>query len=341
MFDSGLNEIKTLLSSFLGEPKIYDNNPQVQFCCPCCAERKGVESDNKYNLECNIEKGLYHCWVCGESDYMSGKISGLIKKYGNSEILSRYYSIVKEIRESSLYDIYGNGKFNDDFVDDYNDVTLPIDFKPIIKTNKYALPAYEYLIKRGLNDFFIKTYNIGYIGWSSDYTLRNRIVVPSYNQYGELNYWVARDYTDNSKRIRYKNPDVKKTEFIFNEKHINWYDNITLVEGVFDHIVTPNSIPLLGKSLKSDYVLYDALVRKAKANVNIFLDDDAIDDAINIYKKLNGTVLKDRVRLIKSPKGYDPSNIYEKYGVRGILHILRKAEKIDEFDLQFKNHLFY
>lgn len=334
MFEEGITELRELLSTFLGKPKNEDcANGQIQFCCPCCAERKGVESDNKFNLECNVEKGVYKCWVCGDSDGMRGKISSLIKKYGNQDILSRYHSIIKNIKESSLYTLYGQDKFNDDFVDDFNIITLPDGFKYLSRDDKYAQKAYEYLEKRGLNDYFIKTYNIGYIGWSKDYNLSNRIIIPSYNQYGDLNYWVGRDYSGKPNRMRYKNPNVKKTEFVFNENLVNWYDNVTLVEGVFDHMVVPNSIPLLGKVLKKDYVLYDALIRNAKADVNIFLDDDATEDAVKIYKLLNSSVLKDRIRIIKCPYGYDASSIYEKFGVKGIIHMLRKAEKISEFDL--------
>ena len=222
MFENGINEIKTLLSTFLGEPKVFDSNPQVQFCCPCCAERKGVDSDRRYNLEINIEKGIYKCWVCCDTDGMSGKISNLIKKYGNSQILSEYYQIIKNIKESSLYVLYGTDKFNDDFIDDYNEVSLPSNFKFINKNDKYSREAYEYLIKRGLNDYFIETYKIGYVGWSDEIIMRNRIVIPSYNEYGELNYWVGRDYRSNS-LMRYKNPKIEKKNFIFNEKLVNWY----------------------------------------------------------------------------------------------------------------------
>lgn len=335
MFDEGINDIRHLLSSFLGESKSSDGNPQVQFCCPCCAERKGVVSDHKYNLECNIEKGVYKCWVCGETDGMRGKISQLIKKYGNAEILSEYYRIIKDIKESSLYSLYGNDKFNDDFIDDFNILTLPKGYKPISYDDKYATQAIEYLKNRGLDEYFIKTYHLGYIGWTEERSMRNRIIIPSYNQYGDLNYWVGRDYTGYSMRLRYKNPDVQKTEFIFNENLINWYDNVTLVEGVFDHMVVPNSIPLLGKSLKQGYAVHNALIANAKANVNVFLDDDAVADALKMYKQLDCGALKGRVRLVRCPNGYDASKIYEKFGVRGIVHVLRSAEKVSDFDLQF------
>lgn len=334
MFDSGIRDIQALLISFLGDPKSKGIDSQMQFCCPCCAEHKGVESDGKYNLECNIEKGIYHCWVCGDTDNMSGRISGLIKKYGNKDILNEYYNIIKGIKESSLYSLYGGDSFKDEFIDDIREVSLPRYFKKIKADDNNCKTAYDYLIKRGLNDYFINTYNIGYVGWSDEYMMRNRIVIPSYNEYGEINYWVGRDYSGKNK-MKYKNPKIEKKDFIFNEQMVNWYDNITLVEGVFDHMVVPNSIPLLGKSIGRDYAVYKALVERSRANINIFLDDDAYDNALRMYKLLDRDKLKGRIRMIKCPQGYDASSIYEQFGVRGILKIMRQATIIDEFDLIF------
>lgn len=335
MFSSHILEIKSLLSNFLGDPKSMDDNPQTQFCCPCCAERKCVESDGKYNLECNIEKGVYQCWVCGDTDDMSGKISGLIKKYGNIAILNEYYSILKDIKESALYSIFNNDTFTDDFVDDYVELKLPYGSKKINSDDEDSKEAYEYLIKRGLGEYFIKTFNLHYTNSQHKNPLmRNRIIIPSYSQYGELNYWVGRDYKGDSP-LKYKNPKIEKKSFVFNEKLVNWYDNITLVEGTFDHMVVPNSIPLLGKSLKQDYAVYQNIIKYAKCNVNIFLDDDAIDNAKKLYKFLNNGVLRDRIRLITPPDGYDASSVYEKFGSKGIIELLQSAEKIDEYDLKF------
>ena len=335
LFDNGINEIKGLLTSFLGEPKNDNTEGWIQFCCPCCAERKCVESDGKYNLEVNIEKGVYHCWVCGDTDDMKGKISQLIRKYGNQQLLSEYYTIIKNIKESSLYCLYGGDKFNDDFIDDVQEVYLPFGCKPITKEDKNAEEAYEYLIKRGLDEYFIKTYNLKYIGDDEKKpVMKNRIIIPSYDMYGNLNYWVGRDYRGDA-FLRYKNPKIEKTKFIFNEKFVNWYENITLVEGVFDHMVVPNSIPLLGKTLNRDSIHYEMLLQRAKANINIFLDDDALDNAMKMYKFLNKSVLKDRVRLIRCPNGYDASSLYQEKGKEGIIEVMRKAEKIDEYDLQF------
>ena len=60
-------------------------------------------------------------------------------------------------------------------------------------------------------------------------------------------------------------------------------------------MVIPNSIPLLGKTLKRDYATFNAVVNKAKANVNVLLDDDALNDAKKIYKLLSSTNLKNSI----------------------------------------------
>lgn len=179
-----------------------------------------------------------------------------------------------------------------------------------------------------MKHIILVTYLIGL-----DKEMRNRIIIPSYDEYGELNYYIARDYSGKRIYRKYNNPDVKKTLFVFNEDKINWYEDVTLVEGAFDHMVIPNSIPLLGKTLKRDYATFNAVVKKARCNVNILLDDDALNDAKKIYKLLNSTNLKGRVRLIICPDGYDASDIYQKFGKRGIKQLMQRAKEIEEFEL--------
>ena len=121
---------------------------------------------------------------------------------------------------------------------------------------------------------------------------------------------------------------------MFNEGLVNWYEPITLVEGPFDHIVVPNSIPLLGKTLAEDNAVFVSLAKRSKSEIRIFLDDDAIRESIKIYKTLdNNTQLKGRVRLIRTPEGYDPSLIFQVYGYKGIMQMLCSAEELSEYEL--------
>ena len=324
--------IREIVENVLGSPR-RETDGWMEYCCVYCALEKGVESDGKYNLAVNYgedgkTKPFFHCWRCG----VSGKLSKLLKDFGTSDSLSRYYNELKNIKNSLLYNIDFGSDLNDFQIE--NTIELPKDYRKITTNDKYANEAIEYLRKRNLGEYFIQYYNIGYVPyWSEDKEMRNRIVIPSYDEYGELNYYVARDYTGRRKYRKYNNPDIKKTMFVFNEDKINWYEDVTLVEGAFDHMVIPNSIPLLGKTLKRDYATFNAIVSKAKANVNILLDDDALEDAKKIYKLLSSTNLKGRVRLIECPDGYDASDIYQKFGKKGIRKLMQRAREMDEFDL--------
>ena len=324
--------IKEIVESVLGSPR-RETDGWMEYCCPYCALEKGVESDGKYNLAVNYGEDMktkphFHCWRCGTA----GKLSKLLKDFGTNDSLSKYYKEIKNIRSSLLYNIdWGN---SGEEIQIENTVELPKDYRKINEKDKYAKEAIEYLKNRGLGKFFIETYNIGYIPyWSKDKEMRNRIIIPSYDEYGELNYYIARDYSGKRIYRKYNNPDVKKTLFVFNEDKINWYEDVTLVEGAFDHMVIPNSIPLLGKTLKRDYATFNAIVKKARCNVNVLLDDDALNDAKKIYKLLNSTNLNGRVRLIECPDGYDASDIYKKFGKKGIRKLMQSAEELDEFEL--------
>jgi len=324
--------IKEIVENSIGTPR-RDSEGWREYCCPYCALEKGVESDGKYNLAVNYGEDLktkpfFHCWRCGTS----GKLSKLIKDFGNSSDLSKYYNELKNIKSSLLYQIDFECNSNDFQIETV--INLPNDCRKITKDDKYAKEAIEYLQKRNIGWYLINYYNICYIPyWSKDTEMKNRIVIPSYDEFGELNYYVARDYTGKRKLRKYNNPDIKKTDFVFNEDKINWYEDVTLVEGAFDHMVVPNSIPLLGKTLKRDYATFNTVIAKAKANVNVLLDDDALNDAKKIYKLLSSTNLKGRVRLIECPDGYDASDIYQKFGKKGIRKLMQRAREMDEFDL--------
>jgi hypothetical protein len=107
--------------------------------------------------------------------------------------------------------------------------------------------------------------------------------------------------------MKYKNPKSEKDKIIFNEYLIDWNKDITLVEGVFDSVFVPNSIPLLGKHISD--LLLNTIYSKTKGNVIICLDSDAWDKSVELYNELNGGELWGRVRLIKLPNGKDIADL--------------------------------
>jgi len=307
--------IVEILEGILGESKNhYENKGQISFDCPVCShEIKGLDKgDGKGNLEVNYGYHVYKCWACSETHDTRGTLYKLIKSYGTKGDLKRYRLVNPniEIKKKEVKEIKG----------------LPKDFIPLSEENdSYEYKkALEYLTKRNIGMDIIEKYNIGYCE-QGDYS--HRVVFPSYDIHDDINYFLGRSYEKYTK-LKYKNPEIPKTEIIFNEGKINWDSNIYIVEGVFDHIVVPNSIPMLGKVISDD--LFSKLVKNAECKVIILLDSDAYSDALKLYKKLNSTKLHDRVYIIKLPKGYDISDVNQKLGSKGVLSVLSSAKKIKE-----------
>lgn len=336
-------KIIRLLEMFLGASKNgMDENGQIQFNCPECAAMHGVESDGKFNLEVNLYKGcVYQCWSCGETNGTKGTLYKLIKKYGSALILKEYQEIVKGIRLQTLYTLSSeySGQtlaYISPIID--NEIKLPDGFTPINFKECNDKRVIDYLSKRGITQEIVDEFNMGYIPYTQDnWKLSNRIVIPSYGSDGFLNYWIARDFTNNKKRMKYMNPEINKMDIIFNEKNIIWDDDIVLVEGAFDMIAScPNTIPLLGKIIKRDTPLYNALVQKSKGKIIIFLDSDAKENVKSIYRYLNFGKIRERLFYVPyngRNLDFDPSLIFQKYGKEGIIKMLNNIKQFNEIEL--------
>ena len=339
-----LEKLYNILTVFLGESKsgFDENNYQYQFPCPNCIERDGWQEARKYNLEVNIQIGKYHCWKCDSIDeHMSGSVLKLIRRYGNEKLAQEYKDVLSNIRNSELYKLnFTNNDFNvDTSIIEKEELKLPSSFKFFKKDGKNNYGALKYLKERGVGWDIIERYKIGYTEWEDENKKGSfRIIIPSYNALGELNYWVGRDYLpkkENTFRIKYDNPKVEKKNIIFNEGLLQWDADITLVEGPFDHIVVPNSVPLLGKALNKEYKLYWDLITKANANVNVWMDNDIKDNGKEIYSLLNHNKLYGKIRYVHTDLGKDPSEIYQEYGYKGIIESLQNSKIIPEYELFF------
>ncbi len=308
--------IVEILEDVLGKPKKhYESKSQISFDCPVCSTLKGLDcGDGKGNLEVNYNHHVYKCWSCSETHGTHGTINRLIRSYGNRTHLKQYDLVIPDnkriVVERDKKVISG----------------LPKDFTPLTlsRDDSGYRNATSYLKKRNIGLELIKKYNLGYAN-TGDY--RGRVIFPSYGENGDINYFLGRSF-DKYSKLKYKNPEVSKMDIIFNEGKINWDSNIYLVEGVFDHITLPNSIPMLGKVLND--LLMKRLIDDASAKVIIVLDNDAEKDAINLYKKLDSTKLNGRVLMVYMPKRFDLSDVHQKLGSKGVIKLITTAKRIKE-----------
>jgi DNA primase len=278
-----------LLTDFLGKPKQhYESKFQISFDCPVCSREKGLDGgDGKGNLEINYSKHVFQCWACGDIYDTHGALGKLFDQFATKK-QKKVYDLIKpeelkieEIKRPKL--------------------KLPEGFTTFKDSNPRFIPhieAYKYLQSRGITDEIIEKYKIGY---SVDGDFAYRIIVPSYNTEGVLNYFIARSWVP--KKMKYKNPSVPKDEIIFNEGLIDWNKDLYLCEGVFDSFFLENPIVMLGK--KMSQLIFKTIYEKSNSNIVICLDGDAWTDAFKLYHTLNGGRLYNKIKIIKLPKDKD------------------------------------
>lgn len=277
-----------ILEDIFGDYKNHnDYKCQVSFDCPVCShEIKGLDDgDGKGNLEVNYQYGVYKCWSCAETHDTHGSIYKLIKKYGTAKQLKKFLLLRPDANEDLNSKTFKPIKLPKEFIR-FSGASAGLKMTPQYRQ------AYNYIKKRNITDEMLIKYNIGFC-YEGEYAYR--IIVPSYDDNNNLNYFIARSYLSKPK-MKYKNPEAQKEIIIFNEYLINWTDTIYIVEGAFDSIFINNSIPMLGKFM-SDH-LYTKLYEKA-FKIVIVLDPDAWNDAERLYHKLNCGKLMNKVWIIK------------------------------------------
>ncbi len=274
--------IITLLESVLGKGKVNAND-NIAFHCPFCHH-------NKKKLEVNVISQYWHCWVCNAA---GRKLTILFRKLN-----------VERSKISKLIGLLEDVEHRPNFTTTLTPVlNLPESFRPLWKFDKGA-PEYRnavfYLQNRGLTIYDILKYRIGYCD-SGPYS--GKIVIPSFDANGSLNYFVSRAYYEDDV-WKHKNPKVSK-DIVGFELHINWNMPIVLVEGAFDAIaIKRNVIPLFGKTISN--TLKKRIVEKGVKEIVICLDKDAKKQAIEAadYFMSNGL----NVYLVDLPES-DPSEL--------------------------------
>jgi hypothetical protein len=258
-----------LLESVLGKGKPTSGD-NIAFFSP-------FVSHYKPKLEININtnhagENTWHCWI---SDKKGRSIVTLFKQLNLSK---EKFEQLNRIIETTRY------RSKDTGVEKQEVIQLPEEYRPlwIKKLTPDYRNAIHYLTNRGITIFDIIKYRIGYCE-SGEYA--GKIIIPSYNSAGQLNYFVSRAFYKNDK-FKHKNPKISK-DIIGFEMFINWAEPIILCEGSFDAIaIKRNAIPLFGKIIQP--ALQKKIIEERVRNIYICLDADALKNAIQISERFMG-----------------------------------------------------
>ena len=248
---------------------------------------------HKPKLQVNIKNGKWHCWVSGQGGH------NLFQLFKKVKATKKQYQELNELSDNFSFEYVPTKQEN-------KEVKLPDEYKPMwTKSNsptyKHAL---KYLQSRGVSQDDMIKYSIGYC---EDGLYSNRIIIPSYDNEGQLNFFIGRDIFDS--KLKYRNSPTPK-DIIGFELFVNWEEPILLVEGALDAITSKvNSIPLFGKTIMNN--LKRKILEKKVKTLYVALDNDAVKDSMRIVEELMNEGIK--VHMIKLTEK-DPNDIgYEKF----------------------------
>lgn len=299
--------------SVFGKGIISSNGINFDVRCPICAPK----DPTKKKLSIRTDTTANHCWVCG---WKSRSIVPLLRKYGSQSHLDSFKEFFG-ISDNSSQLVTGEKEEEQrvELPKDFRLLTLANDADPDVKA------AWRYVYSRGLSDrdaWYFK------LGVSDEPKWKRRIIMPSFDSEGKLNYFVARAI-DKDKKPKYDNPHVDHRSVVFNEINIDWSSPLVLVEGPFDMTKCPdNATALLGSDFSEQHELFNKILLH---NTPVFLamDGDMWDTKMpKIYKRLAQYDLDVKVVDVR-PWG-DPGNM-SKSEIEAVLKDAKHISWSDNF----------
>lgn len=261
--------------------RVYKSADGVNVACYCpkCEE----EGKQKLKLAIRLDDGRYHCWVCG----VKGKsITSLIRRYRRDHMqeAEKYFPLPKYKARCAVF-----------VVPDAGDVPLPEGFLLMATHLDARVPqlrnVIRYVRERGMTEHDMWRYRLGF---STDELYIGRVIVPSFDHEGKLNYFTSR--ADNDWTYpRYRNADGKKQAIVFNELDIDWSSELVITEGPFDVFrCGDNATCLFGNTLAENFLLFHRLVEH-NTPVVLALDRKEQENTKRIARLLYGYDIEVRV----------------------------------------------
>lgn len=305
--DNDKKQLLDLLSEVLGTYHEYPKQNEIAFYCPECKHYKR-------KLQVNIETGNWHCWVCETDNNMRGRsVYTLFKRVG---VRPNIFGKLNDILGHSNVLLRSDFKSGGELIK-----RLPIEFIPLAIPNKspYSKHALRYLRGRGITKWDIMKHNIGY---AEDGDHKGKIIIPSYDVNGSLNFWVGREFYNQSTYKLHEIPEGWSKDIIGFELFVNWNLPIVLVEGVFDAFaIRKNAIPLFGKTVLN--TLRDKIMKHDVQDIYLALDSDALKSIHTIAKEF---VNQGRnIFIVEMNDGEDPS----KLGFSGVSERISTAKLME------------
>jgi len=264
-------------------------NENWRMNCPFC-------SDNQERLGISIEKSVAHCFKCG---YTSSAVNFV--KQAEDVSLSEAYKIIYEyakITPKSIYRAEPTRRRLKPKLQSY--VPLRKSTRPFTTESL----ARKYLMtNRRMTSREIKLWQIGL---SNDKAYLGRVIIP-FIENKKWRYFTARKFLGGGPK--YLNPpkgmfEDGKSDLLYNISIASKYDEVIIVEGVFDVFATGfNAVAISGKNLSD--VQFSKLILSGFKKATIMLDSDAKEEAYEMASRIDEII---PTNIINIKKGDPASN---------------------------------
>ena len=311
MFSIG--EKIAFIESVFGKANISRDMRNVAVWCPICASI----DKTKRKLVIKTDDDKTHCWVCG---WKARTLAPLIRKFA----ISRLEEYKEKFSPSTYIGSIDEGSQTE------TKPVLPPGFRLLILAPLHDLAAKSaktYVFRRKISERDLWHYKLGVADTKE---MLGRVIIPSFDLTGELNFYVARSL--GHAKPKYFNSTVSKMNVIFNEINIDWNKPLVVCEGAFDMMKCgDNATPLLGSEITEEYALFDKIITN-NTPVILALDDD-MDRKKHIFaKKLSEYDIE--VKIVDLQGKHDPGSMSKEE----FSDVVKDAKRWD-WDLSFKYKL--
>ena len=213
----------------------------------------------------NLKIDWFHCWVC---DWKGKSLVPILRLRGNTPELQEYLGEMEDKPKTVVPERV------------YEQPKLPEGFKTLSRpsASPYYRAAMAYLTSRGLDIGDVLRWKLGYCG-EGEY--RGRIMIPSFDEHGELNFVVGRSFYDDPRS--YKHENISK-DIVWNEYMVDWDRPVVVTEGPFDAFKAEDNVVALQGSIMGS-ALFNKIVTTG-VDVQFAMDTDAFKKQMNIIGRL-------------------------------------------------------
>jgi len=223
-------------------------------------------------LEINLVNDRFACWRC----HYRGHSIKLLKKYGGVNQSRKYAALCGlNLIESPQHIVP-------------EDLRLPNEYEFVLDSNSFlANRCKEWLSSNGITE---KTIVQNRIGFCSTGKYRDRLLFPSLDFDGKLNYFITRHMFDdgNFKWLKCEK-SLKRT--IYNDIFVDWSRPVILVETVKTYLkhfnVIDNMIVCNGSYVSKEYLLFSKIILEDCPKIFVAFDEDARHEALQTLNNFN------------------------------------------------------